>query len=281
MADLEEFTLEDGSVRKLGCLMPDPTMLRASRPVFGDAVTNQKMIARSEWADLMKNYSSGNEDQFLPPIHDQGPVGQCCPESAVTMVEYLRARQGLGYVRLSGADLYHRINRGVDQGSLLEDALRELTTNGVGTAATSGTIWKNGVWKGEASSAERKRFRVLEWYECPTFDHIMSALFAGFVVQSGTMWYQSHFSVDQDGWLPPRSGQAGGHAYMSYRPAVRVVGGKTVYGTWNQNSWGESWPKIGLKGRFAVSEELYNGPVGGWWALRGVVDDGGVVPPVS
>ena len=71
---------------------------------------------------------------------------------------------------------------------------------------------------------ERKRFRVLEWYECPTFDHIMSALFAGFVVQSGTMWYDN-YNPGPDGWLPSPAGRAGGHATMSYRPASRTVGG--------------------------------------------------------
>jgi len=275
--DLQEITLPDGSVRRLGNLMPDPNRTKVSRPVFGDSVTKQQLIPRSKWDELLAAYSPGNDDPFLPPVHDQDGVGQCCPESAVTMVEYLRARQGLPYVRLSAADLYDRINWGRDGGSLLEDALTELTTNGVGTAATSGELWKNGVWKGPASPAERKRFRVLEWYECPTFDHYMSALFAGFVTQAGTLWYDN-YQPDADGWLPRGAGRSGGHATMSYRPTSRRIGGRTQYGAWTQNSWGDGWPAPGQRGRFVLPEEAFDGPVGGWWALRGVVDEGGVVP---
>jgi len=187
----------------------------------------------------------------------------------------VRMRQGLPYVQLSSADLYARINCGRDGGSLLEDALKEVMTNGVGTAATSGTLWKNGVYKGPASDAERAKYRMLEAFVCPTFDHVISAVFQGFAVNSGVLWYDN-YTPDADGWLPVGVGNYGGHAIFGYKPAFRA--GR--WGVWHQNSWGVNWPHAGAGGRFVIPESAYTGPVGGWFAFGSVVDEGGVVPPL-
>lgn len=273
---LDEITLEDGSVRRLGNLMPDPARTKVSFPVFGDT-PDAKLIPRAEWAGLIDAYeSSAGFDPFLPPVHDQDGVGSCNTSTTTLLAEYLRARQGLPYVRLSAADLYHRINWGRDGGSLLEDALREMLANGVGTVDSCGYLWKDGSWKGPASAAERARFRLLEVYECPTFAHVMSAVLQGYGVNSGIMWYDN-YQPGPDGWLPRPAGRAGGHAIMGYKPAKR--GGE--YGIWHQNSWGPDWPKKGANGRFVIPESAYTGPVGGWFAVRSIVDEGGVVPPME
>jgi hypothetical protein len=264
---LQEITLPDGSVRRLGNIAPaaglDPTW-----QTYGES-PKTPLIPRSEWPARMAGFD-GPEMAGLPPVHDQNGVGQCNADGATAATEFVRGRQGLPYRRLSGADLYSRINGGRDQGSLLEDGMAELLTNGVGLASTSGELWKSGSWKGAASPEERAKFRLLEAFVCPTFDHVFSAVLEGFAVVSGIAWYDG-YTPGPDGWLPRPSGRSGGHAIFGYKPAAR--GGE--YGVWHQNSWGERW---GLKGRFVIPESAYDGPVGGWWAVRSAVDEGGVIP---
>jgi hypothetical protein len=269
---LEQITLPDGSTRRLGNISPafDPSRCAAPPPHFG-ADANTRLIPRAEWDGLIAAAGAGPEFAFVPPTHDQNGIGQCNPEAVTTAIESCRMQQGLEHVQLSPADLYARINGGQDQGSMLEDAMEEVMTRGVGTAATSGLLWKRGVFKGEAPAAERTRFRVLERYLCPTFDHLMSAAFQGFRIVSGIMWY-SNYTPDRDGWLPTGSGQAGGHAIFGYKPTAR----NGVYGLWHNQSWGR-WGLNGT-GRFVIPEFAYRGPVGGWWAIRSVTDEGGVIP---
>ena len=67
-------------------------------------------------------------------------------------------------------------------------------------------------------------------------------------------------------------GGRGGHAVRGYKPARR--GQK--YGIWHRNSWTARW---GLGGDAVFPEAWYvQGGIGGWWAVRSVVDEGGDVP---
>ena len=259
---MNEFQLPDGTTRRLGNIVP---LKDTIGPVFGEA-TNTRLIPRSRWDSLLANYQPGPDHPFLPPVHDQNGVGQCNASATVAAMEFCRAMQGLPHVSLSAADLYHRINGGRDQGSLLADGIREAVGRGVGTTQTSGYLWKSGSWKGPAPDAERARYRVIEAYLCPTFDHCFSAVLQGFALISGIMWY-SNYNPDRDGWLPQGSGGAGGHAVFGYKPTKRG----STYGIWHQNSWSAGW---GLSGRCVFPEPSYAGPVGGWWAVRAIVDEG-------
>jgi hypothetical protein len=98
----------------------------------------------------------------------------------------------------------------------------------------------------------------------------MSAVLKGRRIISGILWYDN-YNTDADGWLPSPRGNAGGHAVFGYKPARR----RGVYGIRHQNSWTTSY---GIGGRMVLPESSYVGPVGGWWAIREVVDEGGVVP---
>ncbi len=263
---LDEVTAPDGSKRRLGNKLPNRSSTH-SWPVFAADPTKAKLIPRGEWDALLANYDSLNDfDPAVPYVHDQGTVGQCNADATASLIEFTRYRQSLPSVKLSAADLYHRINDGVDRGSLLEDAIREVMDRGIGTADTSGLRWKNGEFKGPAPAAERARHKVIEAYLCPSFDHCFSAVLQGFGLVSGILWYDS-YTPDADGWLPPPGGRSGGHAILGYKPARR--GSK--YGIWHCNSWGTGF---GRNGRFVIPESAYNGPIGGWWAARAVIDEG-------
>lgn len=262
---MNEITLPDGTTRVMGNIIPTSTV-GDKWPVFG-SVPQHKRIPRSEWDVLLAAYDNlGPDHPHLPPVHDQNGVGQCNADSTTACLEFRRSVQGLPYQQLSAADLYSEINWGRDGGSLLEDAMAKVMAEGVGLASTSGTIWKNGNWKGKASKAERGRFRVLEAFICPTFDDMYSAVLQGFAISTGIMW-RNNYTPGADGWLPRPGGGAGGHAIFGYKPTKRG----NDYGIWHQNSWGESY---GLRGRFVIPEWCYDGNIGGWWAIGSVVDEG-------
>lgn len=267
MSELTEFELPDGTVRKLGNIVPPEGKLKLQWREFGSK-DDEKVIPRGDWDGILAQFASGWENPFLPPVADQDGVGQCNCSATATALEAVRMEQGLPYVQLSAGDLYDRINGGVDRGSLLEDGLAESSKNGIGTVATCGYVWSRRMKT--ASSTERAKYRVLEFVLCPTFDHCFSAVLQGWKLISGIMWY-SNYNPDRDGWLPNGRGSAGGHAIFGYKPTSR----NGRYGIWHQNSWGPSW---GLSGHFVIPEECYNNAIGGWWGVRAVVDEGNVIP---
>jgi hypothetical protein len=264
MADISIID-HNGVERFLGNLAPDfEVNSRCQVTIYGDTAESP-MFHRDEWPALARSL----DEPFLPPVADQDGIGECNCSATCTAIEATRLTQGLEHVQLSAADLYGRINGGSDRGSLLEDGLRE--SMAVGVAPVSIVPYLD--WRGRYSeaAAARKRFRVLKAFLCPTFDHCYSAVAAGFKLISGVMWY-SNYKPDGDGWLPERgSGGGGGHAVFGYSPMMR--NGK--YGIGHQNSWSPQW---GLRGRCVFPEAAYGHQIGGWWAVRSVVDEGGVVP---
>ncbi len=262
---MNEIILPDGSTRRLGNIVPTHGPAPGTI-IYGDTPTTP-LIPRSQYDTLLADWDNELDHPLLPYQHDQNGVGQCNPEATTTGMEFRRALQGLPFVKLSPADLYSRINGGGDNGSLLEDSLREATSKGVGTAATSGLLWKNGSWKGAASAAERLQYRA-EAVLCPTFDHCMSAVFNGHPLVSGILWHDN-YNPDADGWLPRPGGGAGGHAIMGFRPRKRG----STYGIVHRQSWGDSWsPRT--KNCFVIPETAYDGAIGGWWAIVGMTDAG-------
>ncbi len=251
-----------GITRHLGNLEPPAGLVRGF-PVWGTTDTTP-LIPRSRWNELIAQYSDGPDHPFLPYVHDQDGIGQCNADATTALVEFQRNVQGLPFVKLSAADLYARINGGGDNGSLLEDALFEMQKRGVGTADTCGLLWRRGMRL--ADESERERFRALEVFACPSFDHCMSAILAGCGIVSGIMWYPN-YKPDADGWLPRGSGRPGGHAVFGYKPARRG----NVYGIHHQNSWGPHW---GVAGSCIFPESAYTRDIGGWWSLRVVTDEG-------
>ncbi len=84
------------------------------------------------------------------------------------------------------------------------------------------------------------------------------------------MW-GDNYNPDGDGWLPESPRGGGGHSLFSYKLAHRY--GKL--GAVTQNSWAPRW---GVQGRCIIPEAAFRGPVGGWFVVRSITDEGGVVP---
>jgi len=207
---------------------------------------------------------------FVPEVLDQDGQNSCNAFASIQAVHVSRMFMGLPYVRLSPGNLYGRINGGIDRGSYLSDALKELQENGVCRADIVPMMeWRKDRWPPEWKE-DAKKFRLIEVYDCPTFDHLASAILQGFAVNLGIM-VGRNFKVEPDGWLKDYSGGYGGHAMcgvgLDYHPSRKTWGIKVV------NSWGQDW---GMKG-FAVVPESYfkSNWFSDGWAIRVVVDPEG------
>lgn len=246
----------------------NPSPVRFSWPIYGAGVDNIELVPRSQWKELIGT-NIGPEDPYLPPVHDQNGIGMCNASATVAAMESCRLQAGLEHIPLSGGDLYHRISGGVDRGSMLEDGIKESMENGVASVAVVPYL----SWRQNYNSAkeDRLRFKVLEAFLCPTFDHCMSAALKGFKIIMGMMWSQN-FSPDSDGWLPSRGFGGGGHALFSYKGTYRG----DRFGLWTQNSWSSSWGKFG--GRLVIGEEHFKTGIGGFWAVRSVTTESTDVP---
>lgn len=272
---MDSIKLKNGVVKKLG---NNFAPLSYNWPWYGD-YPQTPIIPRSEWKGLCDQIGTGPDWFFLPPTHDQNGVGQCNPEATAGALESQRLKQGLPLVMLSAGDLYDRINGGSDNGSTLEDGIRE-SFNGIATVEDcGGNIWRKGSWHAGTPS-QRKPYRTLEVYLCPSFDACFSAVLQGFDLVSGILWY-NNYTPDNDGWLPQRgTGQPGGHAVHGYKPTYRG----NDYGIWHENSWGNSYGLIvnGIGGLCVFPESVYGRDIGGWWAIRSITDTGdGGLPPLS
>lgn len=250
----------DGVERKLGCL-PRRVPVGSVFPVFDSPRT--PIIPRKEWRPV-------DWSHFVDQVLDQDGTAACNAFASVQCMHVLRRMNGLPFVLLSAGNLYGRINNGRDEGSYLSDSLLELQTNGVCRASIVPMLeWRQHRWPPEWK-ADAIKFRAVEVYDCPSFDHLVSAILQGFVVNLGIM-VGNNFTVQPDGWLRDYTGGYGGHAMcgvgVDFHPTRHVWGIKVV------NSWGDNWGREG----FAIVPESYF--KSNWfqdgWAIRVVVDPEG------
>lgn len=257
-----EYVIIDNVKRPLGCI------LRSSQPgeiypVFGTEHSRSRLIPRAEWKPV-------DFSHLVPKILDQDGQGACNAFASVQALHVLRNAAGLPFVELSAGNLYGRINGGVDRGSVISDAIRELEKNGVCPASIVPQLEWRPPWPSNWRS-EAKKFRVLEAWDCPTFDHLASAIQLGFPVNLGVL-VGNNFKPDPTGWVPDYRGGGGGHAMCG---VGLVYDSKRGWGIKVANSWGNDW---GLSG-FAIVPESYfkNTPFTDAWAVRGVVDPEGAL----
>lgn len=266
MADIISIVLPDGSARRLGNNRPSKLNMRAL-PLYG-TTPSTPLIPRSEWKGLIDAQGNSLDSGFLPPCHDQDGIGMCNCSATTGAMESQRSKQGLPFIELSAGDLYHRISGGRDDGSTLEDGLHESMSVGVATTKTTPYLdWRK---EHQGAAEERKSYRVLEAFLAPDFDHCMSGVLSGFDLISGILWYDN-YTPDRDGWLPIGRGNSGGHAVHGFKGVYRG----SDFGIAHQNSW---TTQFGINGKCVFPERCYQDEsIGGWWLVRAVTDEGGVI----
>lgn len=263
MSDLPVI-FEGGEDRRLGLLeQPRQTLTRAWPTFGGGDWDSPAPVPKSAWqpTDL---------SMWCPLPEDQDGVGMCASSATETALTIARRLAGLVDPRLSAGDLYRRVCRGVDRGSLPEENLKELVDEGIATTLTVPYLdWRN---DRQGAAAERARYRGTEAWLCPTAGHVAAAVMAGFPVLVG-YFHHSQDAVSTDGWMSSPFGSRGGHA-------VCVVGLVQRAGEWGfkfLNSWGQTF---GLKGYAVLPEwRVEEGcQVFQAWALRSAVAEPGDMP---
>ncbi len=261
-----------GEQRFLGNKIPTKA-LSSEWQVYGQDTKKQPLVLRTEWNDLIvSNTDPDHPFACLDQVHDQNGAGMCNASATVAGIECARKAAGLEqYIALSGGDLYRRINGGVDRGSMLEDGIEAAFTGVLPVSMCPYLDWR----QNHGTDKERAKYKLLEAFLCPTFNHCMSAVLSGFFLISGIAWY-SNYTPAKNGWLPFQgTGNWGGHAVLGYKAARIEVNGQTRYGIWHKNSWSKRW---GMDGLCVFPETAYSSAIGGWWAVRVVTDEGGSVP---
>lgn len=255
MAD--SFIIDSNGVeRRLGAVETNGK-LAFSWNIYGDS-SKTPLFKRSDW------YDQPISKHVVPWVKDQKNTSMCNAFATALAMECSRSLRTLGntQIRLSPAPIYNAICGGVDQGSTLEAGLRYAMSNGTcPTEFADETDWQARGWK-KGWAVAAKEHRVLEVWLCPTFDHIASALLAGYFVIGGTAWGNSD-ELDAQGFIPndPAGGLAGGHAYC----LVALAKKGNRFGAKAVNSWSDRW---GANGRFISPESRFTGQFGSAWAVR-------------
>jgi len=165
----------------------------------------------------------------------------------------LREILGLDRIVLAQSSLYGPGNGGRDQGMPIDTCLQILKTQGALSVDVIDQYDWQGYWRKtwpDEWQVKAKRVRVLEWRDCPTLQHALSAVCDGYPVLYGSK----------------------GHA------VVRIANDK------DKNSWRADWGEFGDGiGLWATRKEMERDiPDYGAWAACSVTDpsgDGDIVIP--
>lgn len=235
--------LVNGVERFTGCLPRTTKVGDGTFPIYGDPGTGTPpLIDESDW----KQY----EHITLEPLRwhtiDQARQGSCCASMGAGITMLGRAMAGLSPRVLSQASLYafdgidsrgNLIPRRADNGMAIDTCWALLRKIGVAPVSIIDQYdwegYRRGRWPDgwQRDSAENI---LLEAWDCPAFEHIVSANCAGFPVGYGCK----------------------GHA------VVRIGWDKDL------NSWGLNWGNKGV-GRWATRREIERDlPRYGAWAYR-------------
>jgi hypothetical protein len=218
-------------------------------PVAG-SVDACPILPRSAWSECSIRHK-------VWTVIDQNPQNSCCPSATAGAAMLLRELAGEKRILLSQGSLYGQINGGRDAGANIEDALAAMMRTGICPAKTiDSQAWHTRRWPNDWE-AEAKKYRLLEAFDCPTFDAVASAVQRSMPVVFGVYW------------------GSGGHA-------VAAVGLKKIDRSWGLeflNSWGADWADNG----FGVLPESKCGGIKsfGAFALRSVVVPSGEELPPS
>jgi len=241
----------NGELRKFGC----KPRRAAVGSVPGTPAADDWLIPRADWEEFE------DDESIFWHQYDQDGYASCNAEAGAGCVLVVRELAGLDRIVVSPADLYRRINDGVDQGSFVADAILELARNGIADVSVfPEQKWNAPVPAGWAANA--KQYLALEWLDAPTFNHIASLVQRRFPIDSGIMIGQDNFEPDANGCIPyPPRGRQGGHAMCN------ALGMKKINGVWHlktKNSWG-AW---GKNGWCWIPEPYWNGSFNDAFGLR-------------
>lgn len=171
------FTLPDGTRVGTGLVLP----LNASS-AFPAYQASGPMLAMDDVVSIAKAKTQMGRTRFDSSyIANQKSHGSCNGWAGARVLTKARVRRGLDPVMLSGAYLYSLINGGRDNGSVLEDGMQAMQSQGIATEATVGwdAIYPNRYDRAKAD-AEAAQNKAFECYALNSELELFSALASGF-----------------------------------------------------------------------------------------------------
>lgn len=264
---MSDSTIKIGNrVRKLGCVAP-PVGFVSSRPVFGDHVETMSRAELTKWA---KNSTRNGRTRFGKEfIFDQGRAGSCNGWAGSAALMRARARCGMKYVPLAGNYLYSLINGNRDNGSMLDDGMAALQSQGVATISTVGgpTVIYRRQYNTAKADREAAKFRGFECYRVRTIEEFWTALALQWdcvcVVEVGNRFNK----IDRNG-IPGVDRGIGNHAVAA--DDLVWIGNQIVADSYS--SWGTRYAD---GGRIGLTEAHFEQTIGthSFYAVRSAMDD--------
>jgi hypothetical protein len=230
-----------------------------------------RRVPVAAWAPLLPELGKPEEDEDAQDIQwdrlgeyerDQNGQGSCvafaATEAAYVASELVTAE----WPGLSAGHLYGRINGGLDAGAYLTDALHQLLLNGCAPRSLVPDLeWHPRNWPPAATTLAHQ-FRLIEVYDCPTWEKIVHALLHGWTV-CAAIDIGRNFTVGPDNWVMEKRGTAGGHALCLVGTRRHPTTKKR--GVIAQNSWGPNW---GHYGTAVIPQSYFDGTFNDAWAVR-------------
>lgn len=247
--NIDEIVDDHGQVRRLGSLAPPAGFVssyrtfEAEHPVLDDPDIKRLIIDPNRTpARILFEFKIWIQNQF--------DKGSCNGWAGATTYSKARFKRGLtDLLQFSGSFLYSLINGGRDQGSALEDGLREIQKTGCCPRDMNAwdKIFKNQI-SAEARAAAAKH-KGLDAYAVQTKQGFRSALALGFPVIVAVHAGGRFQRLDASGIAGVDNG-SGNHAI--HCDDIKIINGHEVYDACN--SWGLNY---GDKGRAYLTWESF------------------------
>jgi hypothetical protein len=245
---MNEIIDDSGVVRKLGLLAPEPGFV-SSFPLFSSAVavwpeSDVRAMARSGLMDGRKKF----DDSW---IKNQRDKGSCAGFAAASALSRARVARGLERVDLSGAYLYSLVNRGRDQGSLLDEGMMALQSRGVATEAT--VPWDRifpSQYDRVKADAEAAKYKGFECYQTRSRAELYAGVAMGYFGVVAVHVGNNFMRVDRNTMIAGADNGIGNHAVLV--DGIATEGDEIVLTA--ANSWDLTW---GVRGRMNLTWERH------------------------
>lgn len=260
---------EIGVMRQLGNIIPTQGVHGAENRwlVYGDDTRVTPMLREQDW-----------KPQKLPSyapraIKDQKQTNMVNGFAVTSAIEALRRKVGFHETELSAGYSYGNCNLDVEGPTNLEHVLAHtIVTGAVPTTLVPAETWQRQRWPAEVTQVA-SQYRVLGYWLCPTFEHMISAALSGFILIHGH-WWGSADRLLRNGWFTPEPmGEiSGAHTLVGFNPVYDDANRR--WGLQALNSFGKQWGVLGYgivpEDRFPAMESKEFLPYVGAWAVREV-----------